>query len=87
HKFEAGTPHIEGAIVLGTAIDFLNEVGVENIAAHEADLVHYGIERLSSVEGMRFIGEARNRAGLISFVIEGVHPYDVGVLLDKMGIA
>ncbi|MEQ9263336.1 MAG: cysteine desulfurase [Owenweeksia sp.] len=87
HKFEAGTPHIEGGIVLGTAIDFVNQVGLANIALHEAQLVEYGIKRLAEIEGMRFIGEARSRASVLSFLVEGIHPYDAGVILDKMGVA
>lgn len=87
HKFEAGTPHIEGGIVLGTAIDFVNQVGLANIASHEAQLVEYGIKRLAEIEGMRFIGEARSRASVLSFLVEGIHPYDAGVILDKMGVA
>ncbi len=87
HKFEAGTPHIEGAIVMGAAIDFLNEIGLDRIATHEEQLISHALKRMAEIEGMRFIGEARQRAGAISFLIEGLHPYDVGVLLDQMGIA
>jgi cysteine desulfurase/selenocysteine lyase len=87
HKFEAGTPNIEAGIVLGTAIDYMNEVGLANISAYENELLTYGTEKLSQFEGMRFIGEAKNKASVISFLLGDIHPYDAGVILDKMGIA
>ena len=86
-KFEAGTPNIAGAIGLGAAIDYVNEIGVEAIARHEADVLAYGTEAVSSVKGLRLIGTAREKAGVLSFVLEGVHPHDVGTILDKEGIA
>lgn len=87
HKFEAGTPHIEGGITLGTAIDYVNSIGLENISAYEQELLEYATEKLSQLEGIRFIGTAKEKASVISFLIDGVHPYDLGVILDKMGIA
>ncbi len=86
-KFEAGTPDIAGTVGLHAAIDYIEAVGREAIAAHEAELLHYGMELLGAIEGMRLIGTAPHKAGVISFVLEGVHPYDLGTLLDKMGIA
>ncbi len=87
HKFEAGTPHIEGGIVLGTAIDYINTIGVENIAAHEHALMEYALEKLGTIEGFNLIGSAKNKAAVISFLIDGIHPYDAGTILDKLGIA
>lgn len=87
HKFEAGTPHIAGGIVLGTAIDYLNNVGFENIAAYEHELLQYGNNKLAEIEGMQFIGTAKEKASVISFNLAGIHPYDVGTIVDKMGIA
>jgi cysteine desulfurase/selenocysteine lyase len=87
HKFEAGTPHIEGGIVLGTAIDYLNRIGLDNIAAYEHELLEYGNKKLAEIEGMQFIGTAKEKASVISFNLKGIHPYDVGTIVDKMGIA
>lgn len=87
HKFEAGTPHIEGGIVLGTAIDYLNSIGLDNIAAYEHELLEYGNTKLAEIEGMQFIGTAKEKASVISFNLKGIHPYDVGTIVDKMGIA
>jgi cysteine desulfurase / selenocysteine lyase len=87
HKFEAGTPHIAGAIGLGAAIDFMQGVGVERIAAHEADLLAYGTERLNEIPGLRMIGTARHKAGVLSFVIGGIHPHDIGTIVDREGVA
>jgi cysteine desulfurase / selenocysteine lyase len=86
-KFEAGTPHIEGAIVLGTAIDYINSIGIDAIQKYEHELLAYATEQLSAIEKIRFIGTAKEKAPVISFLIEGVHPYDTGVILDKLGIA
>jgi cysteine desulfurase/selenocysteine lyase len=86
-KFEAGTPHIEGAIALAAAIDYLTAVGIENIARYEAGLLEYGTERLSGTPGLRLIGTAREKAAVLSFVLDGVHPHDVGTILDRLGIA
>ncbi|WP_291152422.1 aminotransferase class V-fold PLP-dependent enzyme [Flavobacterium sp. UBA7680] len=87
HKFEAGTPHIEGGIVLGKAIDYLNQIGFENIAAYEQELLEYGTTELSKIEGLKIYGTAQEKASVISFNLAGIHPYDVGVILDKLGIA
>ena len=87
YKFEAGTPHISGAIGLAAAMDFLNEVGLDNIAQHEAELLAYATEQLSQIEGLRIIGQADKKGGVISFVIEGVHPHDMATLMDQDGIA
>lgn len=87
HKFEAGTPGIAGGIVLGTAIDYLNSIGMDAIAAYEHELLEYGNQKLAEIEGVRFIGTAQNKASVISFLVEGTHPYDVGAIVDKMGIA
>lgn len=87
HKFEAGTPNISGGIALGAAIDFINSVGFDFIERHETELVRFATSELSSISGLRFIGTAKNRAGLVSFVLDGIHPYDTGVILDKLGIA
>lgn len=86
-KFEAGTPNIEGAIGLGAAIDFINEVGIEQIAEYEHELLQYATEKLSVINGLRIIGTAKNKAAVISFLIGDIHPYDTGVILDKLGIA
>jgi cysteine desulfurase/selenocysteine lyase len=87
HKFEAGTPHIEGIIGFGAALKFINEVGVEAIAAHEKELLDYATEECASIEGFRVIGNSKNKASVLSFVVEGTHPYDLGVLLDQQGVA
>lgn len=88
-KFEAGTPHIEGNIVLGTAIDFMNEIGIENIHQHENELVEYTTEKLSELEEIIIYGKNLPRSGAVSFNLnlKGVHPSDVGMILDKKGIA
>ena len=87
HKFEAGTPNIAGGIALKTAIDWLNEIGLENIVEYEKGLVDYATEELGKIEGIRFIGQAQEKAGVISFLVGDIHPYDIGMILDKLGIA
>ena len=87
YRFEAGTPNISGAVGLGRAIDFVNEIGIEAIEAHEDALLAYATEQLSAIEQVTIIGTAEQRAGLVSFVIEGVHPHDIGTILDSYGIA
>jgi cysteine desulfurase/selenocysteine lyase len=87
YKFEAGTPNIAGGIALGAAIDWVEKVGLEAIAAHEQDLLEYGTGLLRDLPGLRIVGTARERAGVLSFVLEGVHPHDVGTILDYEGIA
>lgn len=87
HKFEAGTPNIEGGIVLGTAIDYMNAIGFDNIAAYEQELLEYGTKRLQEIEGLTIFGTSENKASVISFNIDGIHPYDIGTIIDKLGIA
>jgi cysteine desulfurase/selenocysteine lyase len=87
YKFEAGTPDIAGAIGLGAAIDYVESIGLERIAAHEHALLVYGTELLSEIPGVQLIGTAREKTGVLSFVIEGVHPHDVGTILDAEGVA
>ncbi len=86
-RFEAGTPNIAGAVGLGAAIDYLNELGMESIAAYEEELLDYGTEALRAVPGLRTIGEAGHKASVLSFVLEGIHPHDIGTILDQEGIA
>ena len=87
YKFEAGTPDICGAIGLGAAIDYVNAIGLEAIQEKEQELLNYALELLAEIPNLRFIGKAEERASVISFLIDGVHPYDLGELLDKQGIA
>ena len=87
HKFEAGTPNIAGGIAFGAAIDYMNQIGFEAIAAYEEELLTYATDQLKQIEGIEFIGEAKNKASVISFNLRGIHPYDVGSILDKLGIA
>ena len=87
HKFEAGTPNIADGIVLGVAVDYMNEVGFDAIAAHENELLKYGTEQLLAIDGLKIYGTAKEKTSVISFNIEGIHPYDIGSILDKMGIA
>jgi cysteine desulfurase/selenocysteine lyase len=87
YKFEAGTPDMSGAIGLAAAIDYVRQLGVENIAEAENELLEYGLQELAKVEGIRFIGQSEKRASVISFLIGDIHPYDLGELLDKQGIA
>jgi cysteine desulfurase/selenocysteine lyase len=86
-KFEAGTPHIAGGIGLAAAIDYINDIGLEQIGAYENEILEYATLKLSAIEGLRIIGTAKDKASVISFVIEGLHPFDVGTILDKQGIA
>ncbi|MEQ8705449.1 MAG: cysteine desulfurase [Phaeodactylibacter sp.] len=87
HKFEAGTPDISGVIGLGEAVKYMQEVGYDNISRHEHELLVYATEQLEQIEGLRIIGTAKEKASVISFIVEGVHPYDLGAILDKLGIA
>ncbi len=87
YKFEAGTPNICGVIAMAEALKFVDEIGIENIAKHENDLLEYATEKMQTIEGMTFYGTSKNKSGVISFLIDGIHPYDLGVLLDKQGIA
>ena len=86
-KFEAGTPHIAGAIGLGAALEYVGHLGVERIAAHEDDLLAYATEVVGAIRGVRLIGTASHRTGVLSFVLDGVHPHDLGTVLDGEGIA
>ena len=86
-RFEAGTPSVGDVLGLGAAIDFMQEQGIEHIAHHEDELLHYATERLMTIPGMRLFGTAPHKAGVISFLIGEAHPYDVGTLLDKLGVA
>ncbi len=87
NKFEAGTPAIASQIGLGAAIDYLNSIGREKAAAHEAELLRYATEKLSAIEGVRIIGTAKKKASVLSFVIDEIHPHDIGTILDQEGIA
>jgi cysteine desulfurase / selenocysteine lyase len=87
YKFEAGTPNIAGTIALAAALDYLSAIGMERIAAYEHELLAYAHEALATVPGLRFIGTAKEKAGVVSFVLEGVHPHDMGTVLDYEGVA
>lgn len=87
YKFEAGTPNIGGAIGLGAAIDYVDRLGIDNIAAHEHELLTYATESLLAIEGVHIIGTAAEKAAVISFIIDGIHPHDIGTILDREGIA
>ena len=87
YKFEAGTPNIAGAIGLGAAVEFMTELGMDAIAAHEREILEYATERLGKLDGIRIIGTAPEKAGILSFVVEGVHPHDVGTIVDQHGVA
>jgi cysteine desulfurase/selenocysteine lyase len=87
HKFEAGTPDIAGAIGLGVAIDYIQSLGLARIAEYEQELLAYGTEALSALDGVRLIGTARKKASILSFTVEGVHPHDVGTIVDREGVA
>ncbi|AMO20249.1 aminotransferase class V-fold PLP-dependent enzyme [Flavobacterium columnare] len=87
HKFEAGTPNIADGIVLGTAIDYLNQIGFENIQKQEKELLEYATEKLLKIEGLKIFGTSVNKTSVISFNIQGIHPYDIGTIIDKLGIA
>lgn len=87
HKFEAGTPNICGGIAFGAAIDYMNSIGFDNIATYENELLEYGTKKLLEIEGLKIYGTSKNKTSVISFNLEGIHPYDVGAILDKLGIA
>ena len=87
HKFEAGTPNIAGGIGLKAAIDWINEIGLDKIAKYENDLLAYAIQELKKIEGFRLIGNAPKKASVISFLLDNIHPYDIGIILDKLGVA
>ena len=87
NKFEAGTPNISGAIALGAAIDYITNLGIKNIAKHETELLEYATEEISKINGVRIIGNAENKASVLSFVMDNVHPHDVGTIMDAEGVA
>lgn len=87
YKFEAGTPHIEGGIVLGEAINYINAIGLDDIFAYEHQLLEYATKKLQEIEGLRLIGTAEKKASVISFLVNNIHPYDLGVLLNEQGVA
>lgn len=87
HKFEAGTPNIAGVIAFKTAIDFISQLGLKNIVAHEDALLQYATSELLKIEGVKIYGTAKQKTGIISFNIDGIHPYDIGVIVDKLGVA
>jgi cysteine desulfurase / selenocysteine lyase len=86
-KFEAGTPNIAGGVVLGTAVDYVSDIGLEAIAAHEQDVLQYATEVIAAIPGVRIVGNAKEKSGIVSFTVEGVHPHDVGQILDFNGVA
>ena len=87
HKFEAGTPNIAGGIAFGAALDYMNGLGFESIATHENELLVYATTALKEIEGIQIYGEAAEKTAVVSFNVKGIHPYDVGSILDKFGIA
>jgi len=87
HKFEAGTPNICGGIAFGAALDYMNAIGFDAIAAYETELLEYGTKRLLEIDGLKIYGTSSNKTSVISFNLEGIHPYDVGTIVDKLGIA
>jgi cysteine desulfurase/selenocysteine lyase len=87
YKFEAGTPNIAGAIGLGSALDYVSAIGIDVIAAHESNLLDYATELVSDIPGLRIIGTAQNKASILSFVMEGIHPHDIGTIMDREGVA
>ena len=87
HKFEAGTPNISGVIAFGAALDYLNSIGLKEIENYENELLKYATKKLKEIKGLRIFGEAKNKISVISFNVENIHPYDLGSILDKMGIA
>jgi cysteine desulfurase/selenocysteine lyase len=87
HKFEAGTPHISGVMGLAAALDYVTAIGLDRVSAHEHELLVYGTEALSELSGLRLTGTAPAKAGILSFVLDGVHPHDIGTILDRDGVA
>ena len=87
HKFEAGTPNIAGGVGFGAAIDYMTGVGFDDISAHENDLLQHATKKLKQIDGLRIYGDVADKVAVISFNVDGLHPYDIGTLLDKMGIA
>ena len=87
HKFEAGTPDICGGIAFGVALDYMNSIGFDAIAAYESELLAYGTQELLKIEGLKIYGTTSKKTAVISFNVGEIHPYDIGVILDKLGIA
>ena len=87
YKYEAGTPDYVGSCALATALDYISAIGMKEIAEYEHELLAYATKKIKEIEGVRIIGEAKEKSGVLSFVVEGVHPYDIGMMLDKLGIA
>jgi cysteine desulfurase/selenocysteine lyase len=87
YKFEAGTPDIAGAVGLAAAIDYLTAVGLDRVEAYERDLLRYGTMVLQGIDGLRLTGTARRKAGILAFVLDGVHPHDIGTIVDRHGVA
>ena len=87
HKFEAGTPNIAGGIAFGAALDYMNGIGIETIASYEAELLAYATTALQRIDGLKIYGEAKEKTAVISFNVGSIHPYDIGSILDQMGIA
>ena len=87
HKFEAGTPNIAGGIAFGAALDYMNSIGFDNIANYEAELLEYGTSALKKIDGMKIYGESLDKTAVLSFNVAAIHPYDLGSILDQMGIA
>jgi cysteine desulfurase/selenocysteine lyase len=87
HKFEAGTPNICGGITFGVALDYMNSIGFDNITAYENELLEYGTQKLLEIEGLKIYGTSKNKTSVISFNLDNIHPYDVGTIVDKLGIA
>ena len=87
YKFEAGTPNIAGAIGLGAAIDYVNAIGLDRAEDYESELLQYGTEQLQAIEGLKLIGTAQHKSGVLSFLLEGIHPHDIGTVLDTQGVA
>lgn len=87
HKFEAGTPNISGGIAFGAALDYMNKIGFKNIASYEKELLIYATEKLLKIDGLKIYGTSKNKVAVISFNIDGIHPYDIGSIIDKLGIA
>jgi cysteine desulfurase/selenocysteine lyase len=87
HKFEAGTPNISGGIAFGAALDYMNAIGFDAIQTYENELLHYATEKMLEIEGLKIYGTSKHKTSVISFNLKGIHPYDVGTILDKLGIA
>ena len=87
YKYEAGTPDYIGSCALATALDYISAIGMKEIADYEHELLAYATEKIKNIDGVRIIGEAREKSGVLSFIVDGVHPYDIGMMLDKLGIA